>query len=39
MQEGFAQTLAQGLNDEDLACFSRCIETISQNLERAAAKA
>ena len=39
MQEAFAQTLAQGLNDEDLACFSRCIETISQNLERAAAKA
>ena len=39
MQEGFAQTLAQGLNAEDLACFSRCIETISQNLERAAAKA
>lgn len=36
MQEAFAQTLAQGLCEEDLACFARCMETISQNLERAA---
>ena len=33
MQEGFAQTLAQGLSAEDLQCFSRCMETISRNLE------
>lgn len=36
MQERFAQTLAQGLSAEDLSCFARCMETISQNLERAA---
>ena len=36
MQESFAQTLAQGLSPEDLQCFSRCMETISQNLELAA---
>ena len=36
MQEAFAQTLAQGLTEEDLATFARCMETISQNLERAA---
>ena len=28
--------LAQGLSEEELACFARCMETISQNLERAA---
>lgn len=39
MQERFAQTLAQGLSEDDLACFSRCMETISQNLERAAKNA
>lgn len=37
MQEHFAQTLAQGLSAEELSCFARCMETISQNLERAAA--
>ena len=37
MQERFAQTLAQGLSAEELSCFARCMETISQNLERAAA--
>ena len=36
MQESFAKTLAQGLGEEELACFARCMETISQNLERAA---
>ena len=36
MQERFAQTLAQGLSPEELSCFARCMETISQNLERAA---
>ena len=36
MQERFAQTLAQGLSAEELSCFARCMETISQNLERAA---
>lgn len=36
MQESFAQTLAQGLSPEDLQCFSRCMETISKNLELAA---
>ena len=36
MQEAFAKTLAQGLSEEELACFVRCMETISQNLERAA---
>ena len=36
MQESFAKTLAQGLSEEELACFARCMETISQNLERAA---
>lgn len=36
MQERFAQTLAQGLSPEVLSCFARCMETISQNLERAA---
>lgn len=36
MQETFAQTLAQGLSEDDLAIFARCMETISQNLERAA---
>ena len=36
MQEHFAQTLAQGLSAEELSCFARCMETISQNLERAA---
>ena len=39
MQEGFAQTLSQGLSADDLATFARCMETISQNLERAAADA
>ena len=38
MQEAFAKALAQGLGEEDLACFSRCMETISQNLECAAAE-
>ena len=37
MQERFAQTLAQGLSPEELSCFARCMETISQNLERTAA--
>ena len=36
MQETFAQTLAQGLSENELAAFARCMETISQNLERAA---
>lgn len=36
MQEEFAKTLAQGLGPDDLACFMRCLETISQNLEYAA---
>ena len=36
MQERFAQTLAQGLSPEELSCFARCMETISQNLERTA---
>lgn len=36
MQETFAQTLAQGLREDELAVFARCMETISQNLERAA---
>ena len=36
MQESFAKTLAQGLSEEELACFASCMETISQNLERAA---
>lgn len=36
MQERFAQTLAQGLSPEELSCSARCMETISQNLERAA---
>lgn len=36
MQESFAQTLARGLNEDELATFARCMETISQNLERAA---
>ena len=36
MQERFAQTLAQGLSPEELSCFARCMETISQNHERAA---
>ena len=36
MQERFAQTLAQGLSAEELSCFARCMETISQNLERTA---
>lgn len=36
MQERFAQTLAQGLSPEELSCFARCMETISQNLECAA---
>ena len=36
MQERFAQTLAQGLSPEELSCFARCMETISQNLERSA---
>lgn len=36
MQERFAQTLARGLSAEELSCFARCMETISQNLERAA---
>ena len=36
MHERFAQTLAQGLSPEELSCFARCMETISQNLERAA---
>lgn len=39
MQETFAQTLAQGLSEDDLAIFARCMETISQNLERAAQNA
>ncbi|MFQ8767004.1 MAG: hypothetical protein ACLR8U_11260 [Oscillospiraceae bacterium] len=38
MQEAFAKTLSEGLREEELACFARCMETISQNLERAAAK-
>ena len=36
MQERFAQTLAQGLSPKELSCFARCMETISQNLERTA---
>lgn len=36
MQESFAQTLAQGLSEDELSVFARCMETISQNLERAA---
>ena len=36
MQASFAQTLTQGLTEDDLATFARCTETISQNLERAA---
>lgn len=28
--------LRQGLSPEELSCFARCMETISQNLERAA---
>ena len=36
MQESFAQTLAQGLGEDELSVFARCMETISQNLERAA---
>lgn len=36
MQERFAQTLAPGAEPEELSCFARCMETISQNLERAA---
>ena len=36
MQESFAQTLAQGLKEDELATFARCMETILQNLERAA---
>ena len=36
MQESFAQTLAQGLGEDELTVFARCMETISQNLERAA---
>ena len=36
MQEHFAQALTQGLSPDDLSCFSRCMETISRNLECAA---
>lgn len=36
MQASFAQTLRQGLSEDELAIFARCMETISQNLERAA---
>ena len=38
MQESFAQTLTQGLRENELAIFARCMETISQNLERATQK-
>ena len=38
MQAEFARTLAQGLSEDELSAFARCMEIISRNLERAAAK-